>query len=476
MSPPPLAEKVNSFISFFFVDTLDRKTMISLRVPDDFILPFAFHKDDPQTNALLLNIVGSIPNYLKEKAAAQDATKNTAEATASAVLTNLRSTSMNEVLRLTKELMECKNTIANLEKEVKKKKSDLVEDVTKESAQERDNERSMHNSQIRDYESRICSLLQSQCETERQHHEETQVLNKTISELRCRTSELTTPTGLGRSGEIDVINILQSYGFKVEDTTQTGKHVGFLDLVVTRENDPETRLVVEVKNKNPVKKQDLDEFRRKSEVLFSEKKAEGALFLSIRAHVKCDDMLEIVTDDGGRPVNSMAWLGTEKTRMPDPLTAEQISTIVFVQFSIIDKCADMRKNLCDTRASDVTGIQQMVRQLIYGLSCCLDKLSDQEKLIDRMRQNLTEQRVQLILNVYTMWQNDRDIPWLSGMVSVPWMDTFLTALTQTNTLKDSEIWNKLSNKKALIERTIGKDALFLSLKKCKRPRENISEE
>ena len=133
-------------------------------------------------------------------------------------------------------------------------------------------------------ESAVRDLLQKQIEMTNTHHSETACLQETILQLKDHNAELITPTGLGRSGELDVVRILQESGFIVEDTTQ--KHAGYLDLIVTTERQEGIRLAVEVKNKNPLKRCDLDEFREKSLVLFREGKAEGSLIISLRAHTK----------------------------------------------------------------------------------------------------------------------------------------------------------------------------------------------
>lgn len=109
-----------------------------------------------------------------------------------------------------------------------------------------------------------------------------QSVKNLIKERFCDKTEFNNPTEQGDYAEKildDIINKGLHFDdkVKIEDTSDYG---GSGDRIITFSNG--CRLMVEVKNKDPVKKTDVDEFERHYTMDFKEEKVDLALFLSYR--------------------------------------------------------------------------------------------------------------------------------------------------------------------------------------------------
>ena len=112
--------------------------------------------------------------------------------------------------------------------------------------------------------------------------EKEQSVKSLIEERFCDKKEFNNPTEQGDYAEKildEIINSGLSFDekVKIEDTSDYG---GSGDRIITFGNG--CRLMVEVKNKDPVKKTDIDEFERHYTSDFKEDKVDVALFLSYR--------------------------------------------------------------------------------------------------------------------------------------------------------------------------------------------------
>jgi len=134
-----------------------------------------------------------------------------------------------------------------------------------------------------------------------------------------------------------------------------------------------------------------------------------------------------------------------------------------LQLSLLHNCREIRKGLSSSGAGDVAPVQTLVSSLAEGFASSFSDLSKQQRLLDEMRENLTSVRARSIRMFHSLWKTDREVAWLGGAsASPPWMDCYLTALSQDGVAKESETWNRFSRQKGVVERSVGKDALFLA--------------
>jgi hypothetical protein len=111
---------------------------------------------------------------------------------------------------------------------------------------------------------------------------ESKLKNEILIERFCDKKDFNNPTEQGDYAEKILDNIINAglqfdHKVKIEDTSDYG---GSGDRIITFSNG--CRLMVEVKNKDPVKKTDIDEFERHYMMDFKEEKVDLALFLSYR--------------------------------------------------------------------------------------------------------------------------------------------------------------------------------------------------
>ena len=328
-------------------------------------------------------------------------------------------------------------------------------------------------------EKTLCNQMRESCQQLEQHA-------GVVTELRTRISELETPMGRGRAGELNVAETLRDAGFVVEDTSMGEKRdMGHLDLLVRHESvgtdsgdDVTTsgnmRIAIELKNVKVVQKQERDDFERKVRAGIASNLFDAAIFISIRAHTKkgAPVVLDMFMDEGKRPLVPVTWFGPERAKNATPLTPEQVETHVMMVSALLSQCHNIRRELCNgTRDVHMQSLQNMFDSMGVQLNGTFTDLSKQSKLIDDMRSTLTSIRVRAISMCTTIWHVNRDIPWLGRDVNMPWMDVYEGARVKTEEgMKDADIWNQCSRNKSSIERTIGKDAMFQSLRNEKRVR------
>lgn len=300
-----------------------------------------------------------------------------------------------------------------------------------------------------------------------------------VAALKERIVELETPMGRGRAGETDVAATLQNVGFLVEDTSMgEAKDKGYLDLLVRPEGseDSNMRIAIEMKNVKTVQKQDRDDFERKVHAGIRNNLFDAAIFISIRAHTKAGGpmVLELYPDEGRRPLVPVAWLGPERSKQVVPISAEQVETALFMMSGLLHQTHMLRRELCSgLRDDDVGSMQTLVDLLGQHFSDTFTDLAKQSKLIDDLRGNLTQIRARAITTFSQLWTTNLETPWLGRTMNAPWMDAFQTARQKSDdNVSEATIWNQLSKNKSVVERNIGKEALFLALRKRKRVTED----
>lgn len=328
--------------------------------------------------------------------------------------------------------------------------------------------RTMENMEL---ERKVCAKATEAGEVQERHSEE-------VATLKERIGELETPMGRGRAGELDVAQTLRDVGLHVEDTSMgEKKEMGYLDLLIRPDgtDDSNMRIAIEMKNVREVQKRDRDEFERKVNHGVASNLFDAAIFISIRAHTKMGApvVLQMYADEGNRPLVPVTWLGTERAKNVSPITQEQVETHVFMMLALLSQCHNIRRELCNgLRDEHVENIQGFVDEANTGFNETFADLTRQHKLLDDMRTNLNTIRARCIGMYTSLWSVNRSIPWLGRTgVHTPWMEYYQTARQRMNTgMKESEVWNQCSKGKNVIERSIGKDAMFLSFRNDQKKR------
>lgn len=329
-------------------------------------------------------------------------------------------------------------------------------------------------------ERRVCAKATEAGEVQERHAE-------VVATLKERIGELETPMGRGRAGELDVTQTLRDVGLHVEDTSMgEKKDLGYLDLLVRPEgsDDSNMRVAIEMKNVREVQKRDRDDFERKVASGVARNLFDAAIFISIRAHTKMGNpvVLQMFPDDGNRPLVPVTWLGTERAKNVTPITQEQVETHVFMMLALLSQCHNIRRELCNgLRDEHVEGLQGFVDEANVGFQDTFADLARQNKMLDDMRASLNVVRARCIGMYTSLWSLNRSVPWLgrSG-VHTAWMDYYQTARQKLDMgMREAEVWNQCSKGKNVIERSVGREAMFLAYQndqKKKRSRGDKEEE
>ena len=293
--------------------------------------------------------------------------------------------------------------------------------------------------------------------------------------LKQRIAELETPMGKGRAGEMDVASLLGEIGLHVQDTSMgEAKEQGYLDLLVTADatDDQPLRVAIELKNVMTVQKCDRDDFERKVRDGVATGKFEAAIFLSIRAHTKRNAhvALDMFPDDTGRALVPVTWIGPDRGRDVPPLTRECVETHVHMVLALARQCRALRRDFADgVRDADVELLKSHFDETGARLDEVIADLAQQQKLIDDLRANLTLARSRVVQLYASAWKTNREVPFLlRPSVNAPWMEAYNMSKERSETQDDAKVWNQCSSKKALVERTIGKEPMFQAIRQSKK--------
>lgn len=344
--------------------------------------------------------------------------------------------------------------------------------------QEDEEERRRDAQNLRDCEAKLRDVLTSQCLQSERHLRERLEQADVIQSLRTKVSELERPTGIGRAAEIDVATLLRDAGFHVEDTSMgEKKESGYLDVLVQPEATVDVeagsnlRIAVEVKNVKTVQRKDLDDFEHKVTRGVQSGMFDAAIFLSLRAHTKKASCIHVdmFPDDSGKPIVPVVWLGPERSKQVQPLTQEAIESVTWMVSSLLLKCHDMKRDMTTSEDQDVRIVQNEVTFLSDQFTGMFSDLTRQYKTIEDLRDQVTQTRARCVRMFHSLWETNRSVSWLSREMQAPWMNAYLTAQSQiASSVKESDVWNRLSKQKAIIERHIGKDAMFVALRSEKK--------
>ena len=456
---------------------------ITFQVPDSFVIPPDFNGMSEEEVAFALTIASHLPSFCKNCVLANDVEE---------IVKRLSNGESNETNILREKLQSATSEISSIRTELKlaRETSESHLQIAVHEAtnalrtrlmEEHENVRRENRDKIEALEMSLRKSLQTQCDLRDSEGKREREMSATIMELRSRVNDLERPTSVGRVAEIDVAGIFRGAGFHVQDTSMgESKEAGFLDLLIEPEevdtaSGSNMRIAVEVKNVKTVQRKDLDDFDIKVKQGISSGKFDAALFLSLRSHTKKKGAVhvEMVPDGSGKPVVPVVWLGTDRGKNAQPITQEVIESMAHMLSSLLSKCHDMRRDLDTAEDVDMSKVQTLVSCLSEHFTGLFTDLTKQCKTLDDLRSQLTQTRARCIVMFHSLWATNRDVSWLSRDMSAPWMDAFLLADSQTATMKESEIWNRLSKQKTTVERYIGKEAMFEVLRSRKRSRESV---
>ena len=91
-------------------------------------------------------------------------------------------------------------------------------------------------------------------------------------------------------------------------------------------------------------------------------------------------------------------------------------------------------------------------------------LGKQQQLIDDLKASNTSVRVRCLNLFMSLCRTNNQVSWLGKSIQAPWLDTFEKAKQKMGSVSEGDIWNQCSRSKTIIEKTIGKDAMFSVLR------------
>jgi len=206
--------------------------------------------------------------------------------------------------------------------------------------------------------------------------EKEQSVKNFIEERFCDKKDFNNPTEQGDYAEDILDSIVNDDGLpfdhkiKIDDTSKTG---GSGDRIITYGNG--CRLMVEVKNKDPVKKTDIDEFEKHYTQDFKESKVDIALFLSYRTTripQKCKAIIPSYHED-----NKVIYFGID-----DSLDKEQKRLKIKDCLEEIFQLSERNKQFSKI---ETTGNENICNILLEELR---DNLSHTEKSIKETTANM----------------------------------------------------------------------------------------
>lgn len=455
----PVAQCGQSISVDTFAIMTDRSAMIvELKVPDDFRLPCEYDALTPEETADVLTVACRLAPYCRDVL------------TTGSIEHLVKKYTQTEA---TQELREAKEEVCKLNGALRTLEAEVDTRVQKAVSETEYRSTRTLQAKLSSCEGELRKVLQAQCDARERDRDLDRQRTDLLLELKAKVHELERPTAVGRLAEVDVAELLRSAGFYVEDTSMGEKKTaGYLDLLIRPNEESNVRLAIEIKNKQTVQRDDLDDFESKVKRGIASGMFDAAVFLSLRAHTKQTSTIHVdmFPDATGKPIVPVLWFGPEKGRHVQPLTQEAIESVAWMMTSLLSKCHEMRRDLHKTEDVDMRKVQAMTTLLLDDFTSLFADLTKQYKTLDDLRTQVTHSRARCIRMFHSLWETNRNVIWLSREVHVPWMDSFLLADSQTDTMKESEIWNRLSKQKAVVERHIGKDAMFVALRARKRVR------
>ena len=301
--------------------------------------------------------------------------------------------------------------------------------------------------------------------------------------LTKRIADLEAPFARGSTAEFDAAQTLRQSGFAVDDTSDGAqRNAGYLDLLVTAPDG--YRLAIEVKNKAVIKMASDDKLRRREKDVDDEPQQlktfrhrardgvrnglfDAATFVSVRAHTKVANgapvSLELVDDATGRPFAPLSYLGPEKARVITPLTNEQLETHVHTVFCTLERCRDLRRECREPHRSPTT---RPPRSRSSSTTSAPTSTGPSQTCANRRHSHATcsqtSQRCAPTPRAHsaTCTPSTTRVPGSSA----PSSDAYEASKARAATMKDHDVWRNANKQKAIIDATIGKDAMLMAIR------------
>ena len=474
---------------------------ITLLVPEGFILPPWFSSATEQETASALDVAGRLC-YLSRDLV--DSASSMSRASMRAMLGEVLSSSEERNTTLSSSLSAARKECANKEIELREKafileqeRSNKAEEVARrvqeetisltrrleemERARDEDLKRAEESgrSEMRQTAERaqvaLMENMREGCHAKETFSSKLEEQSLIISSLREKVAALETPMGKGRSGELVIHSCAEGAGLQVVDTsTGSMKDNGYLDLLIFPDGEElETsccRIAVEVKNVAIVEAQHLRDFEDKVKKGIEKNMWDAAVFLSIRSHTKKGSPVCIDLLDKGNHVFPVTWLGTEKGRNAAPLLQEQVETHFCMITSLLRQMqkrnGEKEANITPVTDVHTSNLRVCLTDVITHMNDAFSEMGRQHRLIEDMRSSLTSVRVSCIRSFLSLWSVNRSTPWLGMEMDCPWMDAYQAAKTKMDSGMDAARTKTLLHRsKALLNRTVGQDAMFLVLKR-----------
>ena len=346
-------------------------------------------------------------------------------------------------------------------------------------------------SMVEDMDTRVNRAIQDEqikhakyvAEAEAEKAKQISVHSKELALLQSEIHLLKTPMGRGNSGEKCFEELMEDEGdYEVIDTSNGEYKIqGHLDFLLVHK-ESKLRLGVEIKNKNSIKKSsdkkrkeekeddDINKFRdnRVPDGIRNDL-FDGALFISIRSHNKMDKAVafDFYEDQTKRPIIPVSIVGTRKGKDPPPLTDEEIVIHVKMMFSVLEQSSKLRNQVYNgLKTEEMDEVQRFFESIASTFDAQITTFRQMEKNLEEQRDHIVDMRVQVIKTFEQACSINTNIPWLRRDIEPKWMNVYKESKEKME--NEEYKWNSLSNKKSVIETTIGKDALEVVIGASKR--------
>lgn len=270
----------------------------------------------------------------------------------------------DKLFHMEQENIKTLSKLSDSNDELLKNKQKIIDElhneiyITKKSESENINIALQQNNKIHELEKQ--NLLEKICSLEKE-----QSLKNIIEERFCDKTEFSNPTEQGNYAENILDDIIEAGipfddKIKIEDTSEYG---GSGDRIITSGSG--CRVMVEVKNKTPVKKTDIDEFERHYTKDFKENKVDFALFLSYRTYQipqKCRAIIPSYYENG-----KVVYFGLDNTLDKEQKKLKIINCLEEI-FNIYDKNKSQNKVKKEIEENKTNIYNNYLRELRDNLS------------------------------------------------------------------------------------------------------------
>ena len=266
--------------------------------------------------------------------------------------------------------------------------------------------------------------------------------------LQHTISELKTPAGRGRAGEIVLSDILFNAGFDIQDTSMGAKKdEGYMDLLITPRGYPSVRIAVECKNRERIDTEHIVHFEQLTRDGITKGLFESAIFVSIRANTKKEGgvhHVHMIEDSNGHSTIPVSFLGTERGRDAVPLTQDVIQAHVCMHATMMMRFSDLRRTLVSTSDTDDGGDTRLFHDTLHSdMYSMLDDLNVQGRAISTMQASMKSSRIRII-NLFARLCDTQRRTGLETRDPV-WMPEFRLVRDKVSTgMTDAVIWKNLS--------------------------------